>query len=590
MASIVLFCFLCSSQLLKLPELQLVSAQDRYEYHYSRTERRSQRQYETEERRSKENMQRRGERRQFNEEEEEIDFDWNNIVNANSFKIRGPRDIIQALKAGATSLALGFGSGIALLLVPPFALSSKGVPGVILGIVLGCIGAAGTFISGMIACFLFLLSGLIKTPGAIYSSWFEGKSWDSKSYEWVHYSLDEESEELSKEESSRTNVQDSTFYDILGLKPGATSKAIKKAYYAKAKDVHPDKNPGNEDAAAQFVQLHKAYQTLIEPKLREDYDRWGAKSSTFNEGLDDFNVDVFFEILFGSQNVEPYVGQLNVASFVSRCIKFGRSMNEEANTVDIAKFLSESNIHNRKRSVQIAHHIRDRVKLFVDGTHSLSEFKESCDEEANGIAGTEFGDKFLLHIGGTLLQEANLYLQGNLFLSPLWMFSSSAKKTRKMQRNFSGLKMVINLGRNFTTMQNEGLFQYKEDSFTTPLEDFEDLLPLILELAWAYNAHDISSTLEDACHKLLNDSKASGSMRKKRAKALKVLGKAFLDRASQGDGSNGDKVCADDDGPEKLNINARLMVAFQTAVMQTSTPSSEESEEMIREAKYASRR
>jgi len=199
-------------------------------------------------------------------------------------------------------------------------------------------GAAGTVISGVVACASFLIAGLIKTPGAIWASWFEGEFWDASEYEWRYYSVDDETESLLNGETTRTSVQNSTYYNILGLKPSSTSKEIKKSYYSKAKDVHPDKTPGDEDAAAQFIQLPKAYQLLSDPKSREAYDEWGHSSSDAGDDFGGFNVDVFFEILFGSQIVKPYVGQLKVASFVSRCMKFARAMNgNEVNQVDLTK-------------------------------------------------------------------------------------------------------------------------------------------------------------------------------------------------------------------------------------------------------------
>jgi hypothetical protein len=42
-------------------------------------------------------------------------------------------------------------------------------------------------------------------------------------------------------------------------------------------------------------------------------EEWAHSSSNASDDLGDFNVDVFFEILFGSHIVEPYVGQLKVA-------------------------------------------------------------------------------------------------------------------------------------------------------------------------------------------------------------------------------------------------------------------------------------
>ena len=42
-----------------------------------------------------------------------------------------------------------------------------------------------------------------------------------------------------------------------------------------AKRIHPDKNPGNDEAAAQFKELSRIYKILSDPKLRKDYDRYG---------------------------------------------------------------------------------------------------------------------------------------------------------------------------------------------------------------------------------------------------------------------------------------------------------------------------
>ena len=127
----------------------------------------------------------------------------------------------------------------------------------------------------------------------------------------------------------------------------------------------------------------------------------------------------------------------------------------------------------------------------------------------------------------------------------------------------------------------------KDSDSNATIKDFEELLSQVLELAWAYNAHDIAWTLEEACHKLLNDSGegTSSTIRKSCTKAIKILRRSFLNRAQKEDRvCQENKVCQNFES-ERLDIEARIQVAYATAHMQTSTPNSEEMEEMIRQGK-----
>jgi molecular chaperone DnaJ len=62
------------------------------------------------------------------------------------------------------------------------------------------------------------------------------------------------------------------YYEILGLKKGASEEEIKKAYRALAHQHHPDKAGGNE---AKFKEINEAYQTLGDAKKRAQYDQFG---------------------------------------------------------------------------------------------------------------------------------------------------------------------------------------------------------------------------------------------------------------------------------------------------------------------------
>ncbi|GLD60849.1 dnaJ homolog subfamily B member 1 [Lates japonicus] len=66
------------------------------------------------------------------------------------------------------------------------------------------------------------------------------------------------------------------YYDILGIKKGASEDDIKKAYRKQALRYHPDKNksPGAED---KFKEIAEAYDVLSDPKKKDIYDRYGEE-------------------------------------------------------------------------------------------------------------------------------------------------------------------------------------------------------------------------------------------------------------------------------------------------------------------------
>jgi len=76
---------------------------------------------------------------------------------------------------------------------------------------------------------------------------------------------------------NRTGHKD--YYKILGLTQAATPLEIKKAYRRLALQHHPDRNPGDSHAAARFIEIAEAYETLSDPERRRAYDR-GYKPST----------------------------------------------------------------------------------------------------------------------------------------------------------------------------------------------------------------------------------------------------------------------------------------------------------------------
>jgi DnaJ-class molecular chaperone len=62
-------------------------------------------------------------------------------------------------------------------------------------------------------------------------------------------------------------------YRILGVATDATAAEIKSAYRRKAREMHPDLDPGNPWAEEEFKRLSAAYQLLSDAKERARYDK-----------------------------------------------------------------------------------------------------------------------------------------------------------------------------------------------------------------------------------------------------------------------------------------------------------------------------
>jgi molecular chaperone DnaJ len=70
----------------------------------------------------------------------------------------------------------------------------------------------------------------------------------------------------------------SDYYQVLGVKRGASADEVRKAYRRLARKYHPDLNPGDKPAEEQFKKVQEAYDILNDSKKRQFYDQHGFYS------------------------------------------------------------------------------------------------------------------------------------------------------------------------------------------------------------------------------------------------------------------------------------------------------------------------
>jgi len=77
------------------------------------------------------------------------------------------------------------------------------------------------------------------------------------------------------------------YYSLLGLKRSASQEDIKRAYRKAVFRYHPDRNPGDDEAAGKFKQVLDAYEVLSDLNKRAKYDQVTQPAEAENEAGDD---------------------------------------------------------------------------------------------------------------------------------------------------------------------------------------------------------------------------------------------------------------------------------------------------------------
>ncbi len=99
------------------------------------------------------------------------------------------------------------------------------------------------------------------------------------------------------------------FYAVLGVSKDATAAEIKKKYRKLARELHPDKNPGDKESEERFKGVSEAYDVLSDDARRKEYDEarslfasGGYSPGGFGASGGGPQYNVNMEDLFGDDN------------------------------------------------------------------------------------------------------------------------------------------------------------------------------------------------------------------------------------------------------------------------------------------------
>ena len=73
------------------------------------------------------------------------------------------------------------------------------------------------------------------------------------------------------------------YYQVLGVPKTATQAEIKKAYRRLARELHPDRNPGDKAAEQKFKDANEAHAVLSDAEKRKRYDELGANWQAYQQ-------------------------------------------------------------------------------------------------------------------------------------------------------------------------------------------------------------------------------------------------------------------------------------------------------------------
>lgn len=475
-----------------------------------------------------------------------------------------------------------------------------GTVGLVGGAVAGAVAGSLVAVTFTLQGLQQLVQGVIRTPGTMIG-YLGGKDWDDLACEWVYTDLNEEAKlflNMTDEQfikaveraggvsyafsefgnnysaanfdeesggdatsphaagrvdaaegrgsgdgsgSEKKDPKERGLYDLLGVEPDASQAAIKKAYYVKARENHPDRNRDDPAAHDRFQRTSSAYQILSDERSRRIYDEVGEEGVRDTPKMD---PSALYSMIFGSEDFEAIIGELSL------------TMQMRAAVGDKPVPSEVMPLRQRQREIRCAMNLVRTLQNYVDGDEQA--FMDKISQEVSVLSEQALGASVLGVVGQVYIEHARseLSILDSAWLSALdvansftdfWSTVCSGTGTMLnalnlhqqyvaadvRQAELDELRQVPQYERDARKAQKTPVgIQLGPDATEEEKEKFrlatKETMGHALHLLWHITKYDIKTTLSTACHKVVHDHSVSEEDRRKRAQALMILGEEYV--------------------------------------------------------------
>mmetsp|Transcript_31734 Transcript_31734/g.77714 ORF Transcript_31734/g.77714 Transcript_31734/m.77714 type:complete len:485 (-) Transcript_31734:40-1494(-) len=299
---------------------------------------------------------------------------------------------------------------------------------------------------------------------------------------------------------------ETSLYELLQVSVDASPAALRKAYYKRAQESHPDKHHDNPEAAGEkFQQVAEAYAVLSDPVLRRRYHEYGREAATKVDGAGSVEIDprALFEVMFGHAKFRHLVGDLAQVS-VAR-MEFSTPRDHSDLKESMIKFQQE-------RVAELCEFLKARI----DG-QPLEELVALAQREVDVLRTELYGVDMLHTIGYVYVHKGKQLSSGSndpIGLVGFWRSMEEAGHLYKLKHRALGTAM-------------RGQIESVQSKAETVDEREHEQVLTMLGTMWTLSIVDIETTLREVIQKVCRDPGATAEMQQQRANAIIAIGEVF---------------------------------------------------------------